>query len=106
MSTLKVLNSYFFFFFSNSEIAETPKTLKQVDAIDLYCTVLFCPKCFMNEVKGKTCCFFLFQTPVNIKKVEILNFYKCFLPWLHNSLSVNFCMKDHIHYFLAFIFSW
>lgn len=63
----------------------------------------------MNEVKAKSyvkvmvwlyknIMFCLFQTPSNIKKVEILNLSKCFVPWslsthitCYNSLCVDFC---------------
>lgn len=45
----------------------------------------------------KNIMFCLFQTPSNIKKVEILNLSKCFVPWslstritCYNSLCVDF----------------
>lgn len=60
MSNVNVLNSFFFFFFSNSEIPETPKTLKQVDVHDFYSTVLSYPKCSMNFKGNMFVCFFVF----------------------------------------------
>lgn len=77
----------------------------------------------MNEVKAKlyvkvvvwlykNIMFCLFQTPANIKKVEILNLSKCFVPWslstritCYNSLCVDFCTNDAISYSCAVIFT-